>query len=583
MADDIKDAGGLAGVVRYGVPWHGRIEGGTLYTGKLDADGAEVTRAWPQPGGSDCWLIQRPGLADPYADAAAQKTADALEGKELMTYALLSGAGNLHGKAITRGSVFKHRWIWIDVDGVPWSVKFGLTGGVQVLSSRTDVVETAAVIDADGFGNRDWRFDADVTARFELTRYGELTRDGLPAAVPAVFDYVISAGALGQSSPDLVDIVVPDVGNYTIVGGNMILRDLTPTGDSAIMEVHSLTYDTAHTRRVFGVVGGLPQVSHRESSNPLGFVQFTISGSGAAPVIGMSLLAGRAATLGTSSHTRPVYDQTSSYLCKDCADIIGDDPDVGVVCNWACQSSTTEQQVWLTADRIIGYDFAAGGAPQAHTLTHRHQYDRTDVVMPTETGGSHTTNRVDETVVTVSVGGNSHIVTLSTTVEEAGSLSGGVCTTTTTTTFASDSGVPGSNYTTTTSGTGGCSALAWESGLLEGSCGTACKIPTPFSPYSAAQMAATAYTLPTDMSATGGDMSTTPTSVVRVGSGLYSVMHGTFGTASLGSVCLISQHQKAVAYNVWNSAYPSAGRLYGARNPSTGEIAFPKTGPVNFT
>ena len=87
MADraDIKDAGAIAGITRYGIPWHGRIEGDTLYTGKLDETSAEVTRTWTQPVGGDCYLVSKPGQPDPYegAEGALRKVADALNGHEL--------------------------------------------------------------------------------------------------------------------------------------------------------------------------------------------------------------------------------------------------------------------------------------------------------------------------------------------------------------------------------------------------------------------------------------------------------------------------------------------------------------------
>jgi len=348
---DIKDVGALQDVIRYGVPWHGRIEAGTLHTGKLDTLGAEITRAWAQPEGGECWVIQAPQtqtvngvtsiipgtvLPDPYATAPAQKTADAEQGMELTNYAILSGAGDIHGKAFLRTNDDKHRWIWIDDEGKVWSVVFGLVAGTPSVASG---------VDYDGFPPRDWSFADTITARFKIRRFGEIRTDG-PPAPEYVYTYVIPANGLQQDTP-----------SGFAASGNMILRDLSPRGHLALMEIHSLVTDTQQNLNMYGTLSGNPPlVSHRECSNALGFVEFALSGTGAAAVISMSVVASRAQALGTIDiSVTPVTDH-AVYAC---------------VGNGQATYDIDRSATGLVSivDRIFGYHYDTAGTRIPHKMT----------------------------------------------------------------------------------------------------------------------------------------------------------------------------------------------------------------------
>jgi hypothetical protein len=389
MAADIKAAGALAGIVRYGIPWHGRIEGGVLYTGKLDALDAEITRAgWAQPASSDCWLIMAPQkqtidgvtsilpgttLPDPYLDAPAQKLADAAEGKELTNWAMLSGAGDIYGKPYARTNDYKHRWIWVDDTGTAYAVEFGLVAGTaQTLFSGADY---------DGFVRRDWAFSGPITARFRFTRFGELSTSG-EIATATVVDYVIAADGLDQAAPVC-----------QATGGNMILRDLSPHGHKALMEVHSLNYDTNEILQMYG--GTLPLVSHRECSNPLGFVEFSLSGTGAAPVVGMSVVAGRAATFGAQSITVTPVSDLAQYVC------------VGVG-EFTVNIDRRATGVVSITDRIFGYHYDAAGALVPHKMSFVHNQSYSEIV---NMGATATIDVVKDYTVTYSIGAHSWTMT----------------------------------------------------------------------------------------------------------------------------------------------------------------------------
>ena len=231
---DIKDAGALAGVDQFGVPWHGRIVGGVLYTGKLDAEGAEITRPWTQPGTSDCWLIRAPqtqtvdgvtstipgtGLPDPYAGTAgaARKNADALDGRELKNYALLSGKTSMiHGQALGQ-----HRWLYIAPTGAVWQINFGYLSGSQ-----------------RGLGS------GATSSSLTFSRFGKLG---------------------GEHETKTITISVPGIGTVNSVdywSGYPYISDIYPDGSKVVI--------------------GLDPIQHyylKRADNPIGFLEIVISGS----------------------------------------------------------------------------------------------------------------------------------------------------------------------------------------------------------------------------------------------------------------------------------------------------------------
>lgn len=549
MAGDIKDAGTLAGVGRYGVPWHGRIEAGTLYT-----DGAvEVTRTWPQPASADCWLIQRPGLPDPYLDAAAAKAADAAEGKELTNWALLSGAGDIHGKPFARTNDDKHRWIWVDDDGDVFSVVFGLVAGDAVIGTR---------IDYDGFPVRDFSFSAGMTARFKFRRFGRLVVGGTPAADTVVVDHVIAAGALGQSTPEIAGASA----------GNMILRDLTPTGNRALFEVHSLATDTFVNRYTFELDGeevSTRRVSHREFSNGLGWVEFALSGTGAAPTVEFNLIANRAQTLGAYT-----LDVPSNSVSED---------------------SATIHIIYECIGRILGYRYDGAGVAQIDaSMDFRHEqsyrWDKFEDCGPVELDEPcwyySTSSNTRTMQVKVVAGANSLTVNRVVNDEHTVELPTYVCYpndpqvggywcevvdpgySTRTITVTGDSGAPGESYTAS-------AAVDWleYAPIVDG-----------FEFFHAA--AGSSWSFPTGTQSIGMSLG-----VFRLGPHTYALFYGARDSEiySWGltdnftrSLAVLSRDVLQVTYNAWDS-WIYGSRRYGAWNPVTQELFFPLYNPVNFT
>lgn len=397
--DDIKDAGELIEVVRYGIGWHGRIEGGVLYTGLLDGDSNEITRIWPQPADGTCRLIQVPQtevvddveviipgttLPDPYAGNAAQKAADAAEGLELTNYALLSGHGDIHGKPPLITHDWKDRWLWVDDHGQVWSVQFGQAGTLIPWGT-----------DEWGLPIGDYDYTADITARFSITRFGVLVEDGTPAATPAVFTHTIPGNSLGQSTPALSGVA----------GCTLHLIDVSTRG-------HKLLFELVCTKVA--------------SNLSLGYVQFSFSGPGAAPTIAMSVIANRAVTLGTVERTGTQRDAVTPQSC-----VLVGDPGFWVS---GGGNIVLELNQTVTYDgRILSMQFDASDTPVAITMGATivtTQNVDTDYVFDTMTGDESyvTTDTVTSTgsaTVTAGINVSSADVAVESVLNAAGSVTGG--------------------------------------------------------------------------------------------------------------------------------------------------------------
>lgn len=107
---DIKNAGILAGFVRWGWPWHGLIQAGAI---------AGTGRTHPQPAINESWLIDM-GL--PAVDITTeQAAAEALEGRTWLNYALCP-RGYVYSKAIGDSS-----FVHVDGNGARWKIELSFS------------------------------------------------------------------------------------------------------------------------------------------------------------------------------------------------------------------------------------------------------------------------------------------------------------------------------------------------------------------------------------------------------------------------------------------------------------------------
>ena len=212
---------------------------------------------------------------------------------------------------------------------------FGIIDGVQTLGAVDKLFD-------DEFRAIDYAFASDITVRFSFTRFGDLRVDGDPAPTINV-DLVIEAGTIGQNSPEIAL-----GGGLYITAGNLIVRAINPTGSLAIAEIHSQFYDSVNEDR------------GRARSTSIGYLEFDISGMGDNPVVGFSVLADRATTLGSGTVSLSSIEDVSFTSGID------------YVQNY---SSTSEMAI---INRIIGF-----------------VYDESDVAIPVLMNKTYTEERVD--------------------------------------------------------------------------------------------------------------------------------------------------------------------------------------------
>lgn len=120
LADQLFDD--MAEIVVWGNPWHGIVNGGTLYTG------LGVTREWTQPDSGDCWLVKAHDVAE-VERSPEQLAIDAAAGAEWRNYALLTGWYNrqLYGKPMNAGADSNQRSVYVPKAGYGWSVYANLS------------------------------------------------------------------------------------------------------------------------------------------------------------------------------------------------------------------------------------------------------------------------------------------------------------------------------------------------------------------------------------------------------------------------------------------------------------------------
>jgi len=530
---DIKDVGALAGIIRYGVPWHGRIQGGTLYTGLFNESAVEVTRTWANPGNGDCWLIQKPGQPDPYAieGGAAIKAEDALFGKELTNYALLNGTGMVHGQSIVQDG-YVGAWLHIDADGVPWSVSYKFL--------TTNFAHTAS-----------------HTIQFKALRFGDLQVDGEPA-VASEWSLTIAAGALQQSTPAL-------------------------TSAENTLTLRRVAVDATGARVIFAVYASA--ISSNEVSyinRPLGFCQITVANGLAGFSAEFALLASRATALGTMTYNG--Y-QSVEFTASDCLSYPGSPNDIWAAGTFNSISTTYIGKTY--ANRIIGYSFDADddAVPfflngQSITQTDDDFIESRDTGFPDRTPTwSYTRSVTTERTLSYAIASGALSLTVAAIHNrDEGYIGSGYnnwsSVAYTDSNDYSATGMPSISYTS--NATASVSPIDIETGctLMPGS-GT-----TTYPQPSDATKASELYLLPNALT-----ISIYTASCMSYSASLKSIRLTQSSMTSLNPAWIAKNNIcGAIAPDALNaSVYPSASATYASYNPATGVIAYPKTAQVSFT
>jgi len=507
VADDIKDAGAIAGVVRFGIPWHGRIESGVLYTGLNDEFGNEVTRSWSSPINGNCWVIQKPGLPDPYAgdDGGDRRIDDNLQGKDYATYALLTGNGIVHGKSII-ANTYNQAWIWIDDDGIPWSVSYKW---------------------------QNFAFNAAFTMSFKLVRFGELRVDG-PAAEEHIITRSIEAGAIKQADP------VMEAAQNTLT---LRMFDVSRTGSAVIFAVYAAGAVTPE--------------------KPLGFFRIDFSLADGVRSAAFTLLADRATTLGTLTATNAYTDNT---------EIICDDPEI----TYGASNHTIDgNRIYVYTSRIIGMHFSA---TDEVLLAEINATDASSYYLTRVTNGTHinyTQTQSDTYSINYQVSINGLTLSADSTRTETTSvwaisnvprLASSETVITDSATSHETINLTISNYGYESEFFGGpnCTFLDSENTTVE------IQLPVP----DALENAMLRYNLSQLPAEYNWSFEVTK----LYSQSLYGMIVNKVSTPTLINVvgCIGPGVVK-------EEAHPLTSALYASYNPQTGELAYPKTGRVNFT
>lgn len=241
--------GPLSRLTIWGCPWHGLVQGGVLEL----PNATQLT--WPQPGRGDTRLIEFSGVA-PVSRTVEQAAADAAAGKQWRHQAILSGEdAHIYGQALGAGS-----WLWQDAELKVWRVTLPLG-----LASS---------------------FSAGIDTTIDIERFGAFGAD------PESYTAALVQADIGQGSPTINGLDQQGAANGPpITGASARIVDTTKRGDRAIIEL--LIDGDALLRG--------PSV---------GYLEVSLSGTGAAAGAAVSVLKTRAQTIGAvaeSSTDERVY------------------------------------------------------------------------------------------------------------------------------------------------------------------------------------------------------------------------------------------------------------------------------------
>ncbi|ODU49080.1 MAG: hypothetical protein ABS92_06815 [Thiobacillus sp. SCN 63-374] len=225
MNDDLQPEGTEGGeVLMFGNPWHGRVKGGVLYTGKLDAGSSEITRSWPQPPNAFIWLAEPDGQpADAYTapgvpGAAPQsvyntlKAEHAAAGKEFKPWALISG-GQVYGQQLG-----VNKWFYFSGDRV---YLVTLTYPDTVTNTGSLAVQLSAQLWPEFSAGA---HSAAITKSFTLSDIGQSTPDLSTLGIAATLNVSLhdvkkdgSACILSLHTTSAVDGTVPPALGFVLI------------------------------------------------------------------------------------------------------------------------------------------------------------------------------------------------------------------------------------------------------------------------------------------------------------------------------------------------------------------------------
>lgn len=247
----------LARVGIWGHPWHGLVQGGVLPLPNATTIGyPQPDTTWPDTAGST-HRLHIPGIA-PVVRSPAELAADAAAGLQWRNEAMLSGGRmQLYSQPMDG-------WIYVDPAGVRWRV---VVAGLD----------------------NEWSFAAPLATTVALHRFGDL---GVPAESHA---YPVSLNNWGQAGPP---VYIPITDTQPLADARLLVDALKLDGSAALVMVH--------LRRTQS--GLWSDVTVRW---PLGWLELTISGPGAAATVNLAVKRDRATTLAI---TRAVRNAPSGDL-----------------------------------------------------------------------------------------------------------------------------------------------------------------------------------------------------------------------------------------------------------------------------
>ena len=264
-----------------GTPFHGLVQSGALVLPNA------VSMPYPQPAGTsiknsygDTHHVVVPG-APGVVRTPEQAAADAAAGHDWRSTATLSGARHqLYGQPLDG-------WIYIDPAGERWRVQ-------PSIGEYDDI-----------------NLYAPLSFSVRLTRFGEIRSGG----VDEHYDYPVTIADLQQGAAPLV------VFDGEVTTGRLHINGIRSDGSAAALMVffgdQTVRYET---------VNNLTEFENLPGRLPLGWIQITISGAGAAASAAASVLYSRDQTLEASTQAAPqVTWQAGWYYKQD---------GLGVITEW---------------------------------------------------------------------------------------------------------------------------------------------------------------------------------------------------------------------------------------------------------
>lgn len=261
----------LAAPTVCGTPYHGLVQDGVLVLPNA------VAMAYPQPAGTsiknsygDTHHVVVPGTPA-IVRTPEQAAADAAAGHDWRSTATLSGARQqLYGQPLDG-------WIYIDPAGERWRVQ-------PSIGEYDDI-----------------NLYAPLSFSVRLTRFGEIR----PGGVDEYYDYPVTIADLQQGAAPL------NVFGAAVTAGRLHINGIRSDGSAAALMIffgdQTVRYET---------VNFLTELENLPGRLPLGWIQITISGAGAAASVAASVLYSRDQTLEVSTQTAPQVTWQAGWYYK---------------------------------------------------------------------------------------------------------------------------------------------------------------------------------------------------------------------------------------------------------------------------